>query len=234
MHRSFRPSDFRWRDAPFIVCMIIIFSLIVSGGESLLNGRLEGFWLLAIGLSCFLLFLAGAALRGYRQHHAGHRERKPMDPADYEPFMRRCILLAGMAREQGNTPVGSVVVLDGEIIGEATETLPKESSITGHAEILACQYAVDSTGRNDLAGAVLYTTAEPCFMCSYAIRQLRIDRVIYGIETPVIGGSTSSHPILTDPGLDGWRKAPKVIGGVLHEECERLKVKTESKYTKLP
>lgn len=134
-------------------------------------------------------------------------------PADHERYMRRCFELAAIAREQGDTPVGSVVVLDGAIIGEGAETLPTGSSITGHAETLACQTALDATGRKDLAGAVLYTTAEPCFMCSYVIRQLRIDLVVYGIETPVIGGVTSIHPILTDPALDKWRPAPAVIGG---------------------
>jgi tRNA(adenine34) deaminase len=119
--------------------------------------------------------------------------------------MRRCLELAVAARSRGDTPVGSVVVLSGAVIGEAYETLPTGPSVTGHAEILACQAALDATGRRDLAGAVLYTTAEPCFMCAYAIRQLRVGFVVYGIETPVIGGITSIHPILTDPALDGWR-----------------------------
>jgi len=107
----------------------------------------------------------------------------------------------------------------------AAETLPKGSSITGHAEILACQAALDATGRRDLAGAVLYTTAEPCIMCAYAIRHLRIALVVYGIEAPIIGGITSIHPILTDPALDDWRPAPAVIGGVMREECEQLKAR---------
>ncbi len=144
---------------------------------------------------------------------------------DHGRFMRRCLELAVLAREQGNTPVGSVVVLDGEILGEGAETLPRGSSITGHAEIIACQAALDATGRKDLAGAILYTTAEPCFMCSYAIRQLRIAQVVFGIDTPVIGGVSSNHPILTDPALDDWRKAPAVIGGVMREECTRLKAR---------
>jgi tRNA(adenine34) deaminase len=114
-------------------------------------------------------------------------------------------------------------VLDGAIIGEGIETLPSGTSITGHAETLACQAAIDATGRKDLAGAALYTTAEPCFMCGYAIRQLRIGLVVYGKDTPVIGAVTSIHPIGTDPALDGWRPAPTVIGGVLLEECQRLK-----------
>ena len=60
---------------------------------------------------------------------------------NHEHFMRRCLALATVARDQGNTPVGSVVALDGAIIGEGIETLPTGSSLTGHAETLACQAA---------------------------------------------------------------------------------------------
>jgi tRNA(adenine34) deaminase len=143
---------------------------------------------------------------------------------DHEHFMRRCLELATMARDHGNAPVGSVDVLDGTMIGEGIEILPTGSSITGHAETLACQAALDATSRRDLAGAILYTTAEPCFMCGYAICQLRIGLVLYRIDTPALWAVTSIHPILTDPALDGWRLAPTVIGGILREECERLKV----------
>jgi tRNA(adenine34) deaminase len=146
-------------------------------------------------------------------------------PTNHEHFMRRCLDLAVEARDQGNTPVGSVVAVDGTIIGEGAETLPAGSSITGHAEIIACQAALDATGRRDLSGAVLYTTAEPCFMCAYAIRQFRIGLVVYGTETPVVGGVTSIHPILSDPALERWRPAPAVIGGLMREECERLKLR---------
>ena len=144
---------------------------------------------------------------------------------EHEPFMRRCLELAALARGKGNTAVGSLIVLDGQVIAEARETLPSATRVTGHAEVLACQGAIDRTGFRDLAGAVLYTTAEPCFMCSYVIRQLRVGLVVYGVETPLIGGITSSHPILTDPALDAWRPAPLVVGGILREECERLKAK---------
>jgi tRNA(adenine34) deaminase len=140
-------------------------------------------------------------------------------------FMRLCLDLAVAARGRGDTPVGSVVVLDGEIIGEASEALPTGTSVTGHAEVLACQAAMDRTGRRDLAGAVLYTAAEPCFMCSFVIRQLRLALVVYGVETPLIGGITSGHPILTDPALDPWRPTPLVVGGVLRDDCERLRSK---------
>ncbi len=139
--------------------------------------------------------------------------------------MRRCLELATIARDRGDVPVGSVVAIDGLVVGEASETLPTGGSITGHAEVLACQAALDAAGRRDLAGATLYTTAEPCFMCSYVIRQLRVGLVVYGVETPLIGGATSAHPILTDPALDPWRPAPRVAGGLLRDECERLKAR---------
>jgi tRNA(adenine34) deaminase len=151
----------------------------------------------------------------------GHLTSKPTP--DHERFMRRCLELATTARDLGNTPVGSVVVREGRIIGEACETLPTGGSVTGHAEVLACQAALDSTGRSDVDGAVLYTTAEPCFMCSYVIRQLRVSQVVYGVETPLIGGISSPHPILTDLALNTWRPAPIVLGGILRDECERLK-----------
>jgi tRNA(adenine34) deaminase len=143
----------------------------------------------------------------------------------HEAFMRRCLGLAMTARSEGNTPLGSVVVLDGRVIGEASEALPAGRSVTGHAEVLACQAALERAGRGDLAGAALYTTAEPCFMCSYVIRQLRVALVVYGVETPLMGGVTSGHPILTDPALDRWRPAPAVVGGVLRDDCERLRAK---------
>ncbi len=142
---------------------------------------------------------------------------------EHERFMRRCLELAEIALEQNNAPVGSLIVMDGEIVGEGIEELPTGMSITGHAEILACQMAVRQNGHRQLTGATLYTTAEPCFMCSYVIRQCGISLVVYGLETPVIGGITSSHPILTDGSLDGWETAPRVVGGILAEACQRLR-----------
>ena len=141
----------------------------------------------------------------------------------HQHFMRRCIELAMIAKQRGDTPVGSVIVVGGEIIGEGIEELPTSPSVTGHAEVLACQAAVDRIGPRELTGASLYTTAEPCFMCSYVIRQSRIALVAYGVETPEIGGVTSSMPILTKTRVSQWTTPPKIVGGVLHDECEALR-----------
>ncbi|MEX0641411.1 MAG: nucleoside deaminase [Pirellulales bacterium] len=137
----------------------------------------------------------------------------------HECYLRRCIELAHLAKQQGNTPVGSVVVLDGQLIGEGIEQLPAGQLLTGHAEVLACQQAVEKTGSRLLRGATLYSTAEPCFMCSYVIRQAEIGEVVYAIATPRIGGATSEFPILTTSSLLGWKPAVRVVGGVLANEC---------------
>jgi len=142
---------------------------------------------------------------------------------EHERFMRRCIELAEIARSRNNTPVGSVVVLNGEIVGEGSEDLPMGVDVTGHAEVRACQAAVDRIGSTRLDRATLYSTAEPCFMCSYVVRQSGVSLVVYGVETPDVGGITSSHPILTDPRLSDWRPAPSILAGVLRRECEKLK-----------
>ena len=142
--------------------------------------------------------------------------------AEHEQYMRRCIELAKVAQGRGNTPVGSVVVINGEIVGEGIEDLPTGTSITGHAEVIACQDVVQRIGSKLLHEATLYSTAEPCFMCSYIIRQCRIAAVVYGIDTPTIGGITSSHPILTDTSLSTWGPGPRVLGGVLKGECQKL------------
>lgn len=143
--------------------------------------------------------------------------------SQHEPFMLRCLELAKLALRQNNTPVGSLVVIAGEIVGEGFEGLPAGNELTGHAEIIACQKAVDKIGSKRLDGATLYSTAEPCFMCSYVIRQCGISLVVYGIKTPGVGGITSSHAILTDTSVLGWSPAPQVLGGVLRSECQQLR-----------
>lgn len=140
-----------------------------------------------------------------------------------ERFMRRCIELAREAKRQGNTPVGSVVVLDGKIIGEGMEQLPANLHLTGHAEALACQNATETLGSRFVRGATIYSTAEPCFMCSYIIRQAEIARVIYAVETPLIGGATSVFPVLTSIQLNAWKPAVPTIGGVLAKEVLQLR-----------
>src|SRR5688572_21404293 len=136
--------------------------------------------------------------------------------------MRRCIALAGIARQRGDAPVGALIVRDSEVIAEASERVDSALDVAGHAEVLAIRLACLTQGMLDLTGCVLFTTAEPCFMCSYAIRQTGIGRVVIGADVPAIGGVTSKYPILVASDIPGWPPPPVISHGILREECEAL------------
>lgn len=141
------------------------------------------------------------------------------DDAHDAEFMRQAIRLARIALERGDTPVGSVVVCDGRIVGEGIEAVQSEKDLTAHAELKAVREACRILDSLDLAGCTLYTTVEPCFMCSFVIRSAHLSRVVTGKAVPHIGGISSNHPILVDPGIPNWPPPPLVLTGVLEEEC---------------
>ena len=91
-------------------------------------------------------------------------------PGTDEAFMRRCLDLAQGARQRGDAPVGALIVRDGQVIAEAGERVDSALDIAGHAEIVAIRLACQVLGSLDLTGCILYTNAEPCVMCGYAIR----------------------------------------------------------------
>ena len=137
--------------------------------------------------------------------------------------MQRCIELAQRARQSGDTPVGSVIVRNDQVIGEGLEAVRGRLDVTAHAEIEAIRQACRKVHSLDLAGSVLYTRAEPCWMCSYAIRQTHISHVVIGRTVPSVGGFSSRHPILADPDIGCWPSPPSIACGVLGRECEQLK-----------
>lgn len=139
-----------------------------------------------------------------------------------EAFMRRCITLARIARQQGDAPVGALIVRDGHVIAEASERVDPALDVAGHAEVVAVRRACQTLGTLDLSDCVLYTTAEPCFMCSYAIRQTGISGVVIGAEVPAVGGVTSRFPILIATDIPGWLAPPVIRNGVLRAECKGL------------
>lgn len=134
-------------------------------------------------------------------------------------FMRYAIRLAQAARDRGDTPVGSVVVRDGHVIGEGIESVRTEKDPAGHAEVKAVQQACRSLNTLDLTGCSLFTTVEPCVMCSYVIRSTFISRVVIGRAAPHIGGFTSKYHILAALDIACWRQPPLVVCGMLEEEC---------------
>lgn len=141
---------------------------------------------------------------------------------DHEFYMRRCIELGKQAKNSQESPVGSIVVLGDRIIGEGTENVRASNDPAGHAELIAIRNAAKYLGTRYLSDCLLYTTHEPCLMCSYIIRQTKIRTVVFGLTTGEIGGYSSKLPILTDTSVSRWSKPPIVIAGILSEECKNL------------
>jgi tRNA(Arg) A34 adenosine deaminase TadA len=125
-----------------------------------------------------------------------------------QQYMDRCLELAALAAAEGESPVGSVVVKDGQIIGEAYEKSKQLKDITRHAEVLAVMDAVSNTG--SCAGATLYTNVEPCLLCSYVIRHHRIARVVYSRACGELGGTNPQFNILTTGDIKAWGEPPTV------------------------
>jgi tRNA(adenine34) deaminase len=93
------------------------------------------------------------------------------------------------------------------------------NDVTRHAEVVAIAEAQRLLGKKELSGHTLYSIVEPCAMCSFAIRECGIQRVVYGLGSPVMGGA-SRWDVLTDPGLSTsmpqvFGKPPEILGGVL-------------------
>jgi len=142
--------------------------------------------------------------------------------ANYAALMRRCIELGSIAKQRGESPVGALLALDGEVIAEGIESVKAKSDITCHAEVEAIRNALQTAAAADLANCVLVTTHEPCIMCSYVIRHYRIATVAFAIATGEIGGCTSNLPVLTDTSIQRWAAPPVILPGILEDECRRL------------
>jgi len=129
-----------------------------------------------------------------------------------EYFIARCELLGVKATEQGNPSVGAVIVKNGEIVAEAAEAGKSKNDITCHAEIEALRLAVKKLQSNDLSECGMYSTHEPCIMCSYAIRYYRVKKLVYLHDVDYLGGITSQMPLLiSDIVPPHWGRPPEIV-----------------------
>jgi tRNA(adenine34) deaminase len=140
----------------------------------------------------------------------------------HEFYMKFAIDLALTAKTRGDAPVGSVIVQDGAIIAEGIEGGKTKKDITFHAEIEAIREANIITGKTDLSDCILYTTHEPCIMCSYVIRNAKIQTVVFGISVVETGGAHSFYPILTDTKIKIWGKPPRIVKGIMEREIKNM------------
>lgn len=143
-----------------------------------------------------------------------------MSPFEYcIEHMRSALLLAERAYSQGEVPVGAVVVLNGEVIGQGWNQPISACDPTAHAEVLALRDAAAKMGNYRLPGAELYVTIEPCTMCAGALMHARIARLIYGASEPKAGVVNSQGNVLSQP---HWNHRLEWQGGVLAEEAAQL------------
>jgi len=118
--------------------------------------------------------------------------------------MRRALQLASRARDEGEVPVGALVVQGGQVVGEGWNRPIAASDPTAHAEIQALRAAAAASGNYRLTGATLYVTLEPCDMCLGAMFHARVARVVFGAA---------------DPKKRQLKYSTVVEGQVLAEEC---------------
>ena len=133
--------------------------------------------------------------------------------------MSRCLELAVMAADQGEVPVGALIVKDNQMIGEACNQPISAVDPSAHAEILALRAAAQSEQNYRLPGATLYVSLEPCTMCAGAMVHARIGRLVYGAPEPRAGAIVSRAQFLDEDYLNH-----RVLheGGCMAEESARL------------
>lgn len=124
------------------------------------------------------------------------------------------------ARDEGEVPVGAVIVRDRQIIGRGYNRVEALGDATAHAEIIAISAASGDTSSWRLGGCTLYVTLEPCLMCLGAIMHARIDAIVFGATDPRYG-AVVSHTCRQQI-EDAYRWFPAVTPDVLSGDCSQL------------
>ena len=140
----------------------------------------------------------------------------PEQAATDEKWMRHAMALAGRAEGIGEIPVGAVLVLGDEIVGEGWNRSISEHDACAHAEVMAIRAAGKQLANYRLLDTTLYVTLEPCCMCAGALIHSRVKRVVYGARDLKTGAAGSVFEILQDP---RHNHSVELTGGVLADAC---------------
>jgi tRNA(adenine34) deaminase len=136
-----------------------------------------------------------------------------------EQFMWAAIDSAKIAEENGDVPIGAVIVYQNQIIGKAYNQREQLKDPTAHAEIIALTQAASYLESWRLDGCTMYVTLEPCPMCAGALVLSRMKKLVYGCDDPKTGACGSLYNIVRDNRLN---HRLEVISGVLSDECTQL------------
>ncbi|WP_293651232.1 nucleoside deaminase [uncultured Parabacteroides sp.] len=132
---------------------------------------------------------------------------------EHEDYMREALSLAREAAQEGEVPVGCVIVKDGEIIGRGRNRREELQRTSSHAEMEAIAQANERLRSWRLNGCTLYVTLEPCCMCAGAITGAQIPRVVYGAADPKMGAGGSLVNLLCLPGMNITHPLPPLKRG---------------------
>ena len=135
-----------------------------------------------------------------------------------ERYMQMAIEQARIAEENGDVPIGAVIVGENGIIGKAYNQREQLQDPTAHAEIIALTQAAAAMENWHLNGCTIYVTLEPCPMCAGALVLARMDRLVYGCDDPKSGACGSLYNIVHDERLN---HRLEVTSGVLADECSQ-------------
>lgn len=135
-----------------------------------------------------------------------------------EKYMQLAIESAKIAEENGDVPIGAVIVHKNQIIAKAYNQREQLKDPTAHAEIIALTQAAAALENWHLNGCTIYVTLEPCPMCAGALVLSRMDRLVYGCDDPKTGAVKSLYNIVTDGRLN---HRLEVVSGVLADECTK-------------
>lgn len=130
-------------------------------------------------------------------------------------WMHQALLEAKKAAALGEIPVGAVIVRDEQVIARAHNRRELDQDAMAHAEVLCIQQACRVLNSWRLSGCTLYVTLEPCPMCSGAIINSRLDRVVYGAKDDKAGCAGSVADLFVMP----FNHTPVIRSGILEEEC---------------
>lgn len=137
----------------------------------------------------------------------------------HQKFMARAFMLAEQAFDEGEVPVGAIVVQKGQIIGKGYNQVERLNDPTAHAEMLAISAACETISEKYLSGCTLYVTLEPCPMCAGASVWSKVGTIVFGASDAKAGACGSIFNISSNENLN---HRIDVIQGVMETECEFL------------
>lgn len=145
--------------------------------------------------------------------------REPGD-INHSQLIRKCIKLAEQAVQKGNHPFGALLVLGEEIILTAENTAVTERDWTRHAELNLIRFATQDHDALTLSRCTLYTSTEPCAMCSGAIYRVSIPRVVFGCSAEALGKITGRGLEVTSRQIfAAGKRTVEVVGPILEDEA---------------